>query len=253
LGHVVSAQIGLFPASADHAVGDVLRAADFKSWPCDPSWRPLVDAFAASEVGQGLVQRLQSALAAGDRVYPPQPLRALTLTPLSGVKVVVLGQDPYHGAGQANGLAFSVGAGVRIPPSLRNIFKEVSLNGGRRHVDGVLDDWARQGVLLLNTALTVRDGSPASHSNWGWATLTDAVIKAVAMRDQPAVFLLWGAHAQTKAPLIQSVSSGRHAILMSNHPSPLSASRPPLPFVGNGHFKAANAALTAWGQLPIDW
>ena len=97
MGHVVSAQIGLFPASADHAVGDVLRVADFKSWSCDPSWRPLVDAFAASEVGQGLVQRLQSALAAGDRVYPPQPLRALTLTPLSGVKVVVLGQDPYHG------------------------------------------------------------------------------------------------------------------------------------------------------------
>ena len=253
MGLVVSAQIGLFPASADHAVGDVLRAADFKSWPCDPSWRPLVDAFAASEVGQGLVQRLQSALAAGDRVYPPQPLRALTLTPLSGVKVVVLGQDPYHGSGQANGLAFSVGAGVRIPPSLRNIFKEVSLNGGRRHVDGVLDDWARQGVLLLNTALTVRDGSPASHSNWGWATLTDAVIKAVAMRDQPAVFLLWGAHAQTKTPLIQSVGSGRHVILMSNHPSPLSASRPPQPFVGNGHFKAANAALTAWGLPPIDW
>jgi uracil-DNA glycosylase len=232
-----------------------LSTADFAAWHCDTTWRPVVDTFADSEVGRQLRNRLQQAIAQGAVVYPPQPLRALALTPLTEVKVVVLGQDPYHGPGQANGLAFSVAPGVRIPPSLRNIFKEVSASGGRMHPDGVLDDWARQGVLLLNTTLTVADGAPASHARWGWSHLTDALIAAVARRGKPAVFMLWGAHAQAKRALIEAAADARcpHCILTSNHPSPLAANRPPEPFAGNGHFKAANSALAKWGQMPINW
>jgi uracil-DNA glycosylase len=232
-----------------------LSTTDFAAWHCDTTWRPVVDTFADSEVGRQLRNRLQQAISEGAVVYPPQPLRALALTPLSEVKVVVLGQDPYHGPGQANGLAFSVAPGVRIPPSLRNIFKEVSASGGRMHPDGVLDDWARQGVLLLNTTLTVADGAPASHARWGWSHLTDALIAAVARRGKPAVFMLWGAHAQAKRALIEAAADARcpHRILTSNHPSPLAANRPPEPFAGNGHFRAANSALTKWGQMPINW
>jgi uracil-DNA glycosylase len=234
---------------------DALSTADFAAWHCDNTWRPVIDAFANSGVGQHLRSRLQQAIDEGAVVYPPQPLRALALTPLSAVKVVVLGQDPYHGPGQANGLAFSVASGVRIPPSLRNIFKEVRAGGGRVHLDGVLDDWASQGVLLLNTTLTVADGAPASHARWGWAHLTDALIAAVARRNKPTVFMLWGAHAQAKRPLIEAAADAGspRCILMSNHPSPLAATRPPEPFVGNGHFKAANLALTSWGQTPVNW
>ena len=234
---------------------DTLNTADFAAWHCDTTWRPVVDAFAASEAGRQLRSRLQQTIDEGAVVYPPQPLRALALTPLPAVKVVVLGQDPYHGPGQANGLAFSVASGVRIPPSLRNIFKEVSAGGGRAHRDGVLDDWASQGVLLLNTTLTVADGAPASHARWGWSHLTDALIEAVARRSKPAVFMLWGAHAQAKRALIEGAADPAcpHRILTSNHPSPLAATRPPEPFVGNGHFKAANLALTNWGQTPIGW
>ncbi len=234
---------------------DALNTADFSAWHCDTTWRPVVDAFAASEAGRQLRSRLQLAMAQGAVVYPPQPLRALALTPLREVKVVVLGQDPYHGPGQANGLAFSVAPGVRIPPSLRNIFKEVRAGGGRVHSDGVLDGWAGQGVLLLNTTLTVADGAPASHARWGWSDLTDALIAAVARRHKPTVFMLWGAHAQAKRSLIEATADAAcpHCILTSNHPSPLAATRPPEPFVGNGHFKAANLALASWGQTPVNW
>ena len=249
-------QDNLFDSPAQSVGASVaLRDADIAAWHCDITWRPFVDAFAQSEAGQQLRSRLQQAIAKGAVVYPPQPLRALALTPLPEVKVVVLGQDPYHGPGQANGLAFSVAAGVRIPPSLSNIFKEVRASGGRVHLDGVLDEWASQGVLLLNTTLTVADGAPASHARWGWANLTDALITAVASRSRPAVFMLWGAHAQAKRDLIEAAGDAAcpHCILTSNHPSPLAAARPPVPFVDNGHFKAANLALAKWGQTPINW
>jgi len=159
------------------------------------------------------------------------------------VRVVILGQDPYHGRGQAEGLAFSVAPGVPFPPSLRNIFKELQRDLGEPfpplHLPGgSLERWARKGVLLLNTCLTVEEGLPASHSGKGWEVLTDAVIRHVSDNAQPCVFMLWGAHAQGKRALIDA---GRHLVLAANHPSPLSALRPPAPFIGCGHFSQARA------------
>jgi uracil-DNA glycosylase len=199
----------------------------------------------SSEPGQVLSARLSQALQAGAVVYPPDPFRALALTPLKGVRVVILGQDPYHGPGQAEGLAFSVPDGVRIPPSLRNIFKELQTSLGRLPSSrGSLLSWASQGVLLLNTCLTVDHGQPASHARWGWEGLTDALVGAVAQGHQPVVFMLWGAHAQAKKDLIRAAAgSDRHLILEANHPSPLSAMRAPLPFLGCGHFALANHFL----------
>jgi uracil-DNA glycosylase len=159
------------------------------------------------------------------------------------VRVVILGQDPYHGRGQAEGLAFSVAPGVALPPSLRNIFKELQRDLGTApppfpNPGGSLVKWAMHGVLLLNTCLTVEEGQPASHSGRGWEVLTDAVIRHVSDGEDPVVFMLWGAHAQSKRALIDI---GRHKVLMSNHPSPLSALRPPVPFIGCGHFGEARA------------
>ena len=211
--------------------------------------------FLASAPGQQLSARLSQALAEGQRVYPTEPLRALALTPLEDVRVLILGQDPYHGPGQAEGLAFSVAAGVKVPPSLRNIFKELqrSLNLPAP-ADGSLVRWAQQGVLLLNTCLTVQDGLAASHARWGWEALTDRLVEQVAARAQPVVFMLWGAHAQAKKRLIEAAAlSGPHLLLEANHPSPLSAMRPPAPFVGCGHFRLANAFLVENGQKAIDW
>jgi len=221
------------------------------AWDVAAGWRPVVDAFMASPDGRRLAAYIGERLAAGATIYPPQPLRALALTPLAGVKVVILGQDPYHGPGQAEGLAFSVAPGVRLPPSLRNIFKERQRDLGLPiPASGSLAAWARDGVLLLNTSLTVEDGQAGSHARRGWEVLTDALIQAVAASASPCVYMLWGAHAQAKAGLIESTAA-RHGrerlILQSNHPSPLSASRPPVPFVGNGHFSAARDWLAARG------
>lgn len=233
-----------------------------------PGWRAVTDAFRAAPQGQALIQAVDARRAAGAVVYPDDVFRALRLTPLDAVRVVVLGQDPYHGPGQAEGLAFSVPAGVPLPPSLRNIFKErdrdlagapaasddaASVPRGRTAArpEGSLRTWARQGVLLLNTSLTVEDGQAGSHAGLGWEALTDALIAAVAQRAEPAVFLLWGAHAQRKRELIQSASAG-HWILEANHPSPLSATRGPVPFIGCGHFSVANAFGRAHGWT-IDW
>ena len=159
------------PAAIAHAPQGQLHTVDPTQWLCDASWQPLIDHFFAEPVGSALLHRLQVAMGRGlgpandgNSIYPPQPLRALSLTPLPAVRVVVLGQDPYHGPGQANGLAFSVAPGARIPPSLRNIFKELTRCGMPPRHDGCLDDWARQGVLLLNTALTVSRGQPGSHA-----------------------------------------------------------------------------------------
>ena len=192
-----------------------------------------------------LLNFLRERLADRAVIFPSAPLRALELTPPEAVRTVILGQDPYHGRGQAEGLAFSVAPGVPLPPSLRNIFKEMQRDLGQvpppfPQPGGSLARWAREGVLLLNTCLTVEEGQPASHSGRGWEVLTDAVIREVSLKAQPAVFMLWGAHAQSKRPLIDA---SRHLVLTANHPSPLSALRPPVPFIGCAHFSQARAWL----------
>lgn len=222
-------------------MADQLQGADPAAWPVAAGWQRLTDHFFASDAGQGLLAFLRQRLEAGAVIFPPQPLRALQLTPPDEVRVVILGQDPYHGRGQAEGLAFSVAPGVAFPPSLRNIFKELQRDLGTPppafpQPGGSLVKWAQKGVLLLNTCLTVEEGQPASHSGKGWEVLTDAVIRQVSQESQPAVFMLWGAHAQSKRALIDA---SRHLVLTANHPSPLSALRPPVPFIGCGHFSRA--------------
>ena len=199
---------------------------------------------------------IKDRLKAGAHIFPPQPLRALQLTPLSEVRVVILGQDPYHGLGQAEGLAFSVQPGVALPPSLRNIFKELKADLGLQPpMSGSLLPWAQRGVLLLNTCLTVEEGQAGSHAKRGWETLTDALIQAVAAQPQACVFMLWGAHAQAKLPLIAQASA-EHAwprlVLQANHPSPLSALRGPTPFMGCRHFSQARDWLASQ-NLPLNW
>jgi uracil-DNA glycosylase len=235
-----------FPEMAGGAaVPDQLTGADPSVWPVAPGWQPLVDGFFASSTGQKLLQFLQHRLDEGAVIFPPRPLRALELTPPEEVRIVILGQDPYHGRGQAEGLAFSVAPGVALPPSLRNIFKELQRDLGRPPPPfpvpgGSLVRWATKGVLLLNTCLTVEEGRPASHAGRGWEALTDAVIRHVSDGPQPVVFMLWGGHAQSKRALIDE---SRHQVLVANHPSPLSALRPPLPFIGCGHFSKAVESL----------
>jgi uracil-DNA glycosylase len=237
-------------------VPDRLLSAQSEDWPVADDWQPVVASFWASDTGRQLQAYLAARLAAGAVVYPPQPLRALETTPLHGVRVVILGQDPYHGPSQAEGLAFSVGAGVRLPPSLRNIFKELQRDLGLpMPAQGSLLSWAQDGVLLLNTSLTVEDGQAASHAKRGWEALTDALIQQVASVATPCVYMLWGAHAQAKAPLIASAAQAHRRevlILQSNHPSPLSALRPPVPFIGSGHFGQAQRWLAKRGEV-LDW
>ena len=215
-----------------------LTGADPSAWRVAPDWQVVVGDFFASSTGQSLLGFLRSRLAEAAVIFPPQPLRALELTSSEQVRVVILGQDPYHGRGQAEGLAFSVAPGVPLPPSLRNIFKELQRDLATPApmfpiTGGSLVPWARKGVLLLNTCLTVEEGLPASHAKRGWEALTDAVIRKVSSGERPVVFVLWGAHAQSKRLLIDA---SRHKVLVANHPSPLSALRPPLPFIGCGHF-----------------
>ena len=229
--------------AANPGTADQLQSADPSAWPVAPGWQALTDQFFSTDAGQKLIEFLRGRLAAGAVVFPPQPLRALQLTPPEQVSVVILGQDPYHGRGQADGLAFSVASGVALPPSLRNIFKELQRDLGSPPPKfpvpgGSLVRWAARGVLLLNTCLTVEEGKPASHAGKGWELLTDAVIRQVSSGDRPVVFMLWGAHAQSKRALIDG---SRHKVLVANHPSPLSALRPPLPFIGCGHFSEARA------------
>lgn len=221
-------------------------------WPLAADWAPEVGRFLAGSTGRQLGVFIEQRLAAGAVIYPPQPFRALELTPLADVEVVILGQDPYHGPGQAHGLAFSVPDGIKPPPSLRNIFKELARDPGveaEAHSGGSLEPWARQGVLLLNTSLTVEEGHPASHAKQGWETLTDQLISAISAKPESVVFMLWGAHAQAKQALI----AARHQVLMANHPSPLSALRPPKPFIGCGHFSGANDFLQSHGRRPVTW
>ncbi|MFD1610347.1 uracil-DNA glycosylase [Sphingomonas tabacisoli] len=214
------------------------------------SWlEPLRSEF-ANPYMTGLKQFLLAEKAAGKRIFPAgsEWFRALDLTPLDQVRVVILGQDPYHGEGQAHGLCFSVKPDVRVPPSLVNIYKEMQSDLGippARH--GFLEHWAQQGVLLLNAVLTVQMGMAASHQGRGWERFTDAVIRLVNERAEPTVFLLWGSHAQRKASFIDQ---SRHLVLKAPHPSPLSAHGG---FFGCRHFSKANAFLEQAGRGAIDW
>ena len=214
------------------------------------SWTAsLASALGTREMAE-LERFLDAKQQAGKTIYPPRPdwFRALELTPLDKVRVVILGQDPYHGPGQANGLAFSVPAGVRPPPSLLNIFKELESDLGiPRPMHGCLEHWARQGVLMLNSVLTVEMGKAASHSRKGWERFTDAIIRVVNDRPDPVVFLLWGAYAHKKAA---NVDTSRHLVLKAAHPSPLSAYNG---FFGSKVFSQCNAFLVSNGHSPIDW
>ena len=233
------------------------------NWPVAAGWDEAVAEFLSSAAGQALAKSVQARLDAGAVIYPPTPFKALALTPLDQVRVVILGQDPYHGAGQAQGLAFSVAPGIKIPPSLRNIFKEIQRESGKLSViqaekgdkSGSLVKWAEQGVLLLNTCLTVEDGLPASHAKLGWEGLTDTLISLVVKHNKKVVFMLWGAHAQAKQALMRAedLLENEHLVLCANHPSPLSAMRPPAPFMGCGHFGSANTFLANHGISPINW
>lgn len=256
---------GLFEA-------ECLRDWAPEAWltPLASDWQVVVRSFFDSEPGQSLARALRARLDAGAVIYPPRPLRALELTSLDAVRVLILGQDPYHGPGQAEGLAFSVAPGVKSPPSLRNIYKELArdpqLAPWAMPTHGSLQGWARQGVLLLNTCLTVEDGRAASHAGLGWEVLTQQIIRIVAEQEHPVVFMLWGAHAQKAlaqalkhvlAPGDGAPAPGaagwRHWVLTANHPSPLSALRGPQPFLGCGHFSQANALLRAAGRGEIAW
>jgi uracil-DNA glycosylase len=231
------------------ATSATLRSID---WQAGDGWQPLIDAWRESADGQRIAALLKTRLAEGAVIYPPDPLRALRLTPLTNVKVVIVGQDPYHGPGQAEGLSFSVPVGEKLPPSLRNIFKELQRDLGQQPaMSGHLVEWAKRGVLLLNTSLTVEDGAAGSHAKKGWESLTDALIAATAKDPAPKVYLLWGAHAQAKAPLIEAAGH-RHLVLQANHPSPLSATRGPAPFIGCGHFSAARDWLKGQG-VDLAW
>ncbi len=216
----------------------------------DDSWRvPLAGVLASPEMA-ALMAFLQAERAAGKHIFPPESewFHAFSLAPLPSVRVVILGQDPYHGEGQAHGLAFSVRPGVPVPPSLANIYHELHTDLGispARH--GNLEAWARQGVLLLNSVLTVEMGQAATHQRKGWESFTNAAIQLVAAQPAPCAFLLWGAHAQRKAAF---VDHERHLVLKAPHPSPLSAHRG---FLGSSHFSRVNTWLDTQGRPPIDW
>ncbi|AXT39417.1 uracil-DNA glycosylase [Alteromonas sp. BL110] len=199
----------------------------------------------------GLLERVKNARVAGSVIYPPQSdvFNALKYTPLDKVKVVILGQDPYHGPNQAHGLCFSVKAGVKTPPSLKNMYKELSadIDGFSEPNHGTLTSWTEQGVLLLNTVLTVEQGKAHSHAKWGWETFTDKVIDVVNTHCHNVVFLLWGSHAQKKG---KHIDREKHHVLHAPHPSPLSAHRG---FLGCKHFSQTNQYLIEKGKAPINW
>lgn len=217
------------------------------------SWRGSLEGVLSTSEARRLGGFLKAEEAAGKVIFPPrgQRLTALELTPLDEVKVVILGQDPYHGPGQAHGLSFSVRQGVRIPPSLVNIYKELKTDiGFVPPAHGDLSAWARQGVLLLNNALTVEQGQAGSHQNKGWEAITDACVAAVAAGPNPCVFMLWGSHAQKKAARVPGLTDGRHLVLKAPHPSPLSAHNG---WFGSRHFSKANEFLASVGRDTVDW
>lgn len=217
------------------------------------SWRPALEGVLATPKSRALGAFLQAEEAAGKAIYPTHDLRfaALDLTALNAVKVVILGQDPYHRPGQAHGLSFSVQPGVAVPRSLANIYKELASDLGLpRPQTGNLEPWARQGVLLLNTLLTVERGKPLSHKGMGWEEITATAIAAVAADAQPCVFMLWGDPAQKTVKRLPDGIGKQHQVLTAPHPSPLSARRG---FFGCRHFSQANAFLEAQGRGAVDW
>ena len=216
----------------------------------EPSWKARVGDYLQRDEMRSLSEFLRQRKAAGARIYPPGPqmFAAFDATPFDAVKVVVLGQDPYHGAGQAHGLCFSVLPGVPVPPSLDNIFKEIQRDLGIARQDhGYLLPWAQRGVLLLNAVLTVEDGRAGAHQGKGWEGFTDHVVELLNREREDLVFLLWGSYAQAKGKVIDT---RKHRVLKTTHPSPLSAHRG---FMGSGHFSATNEFLVRHGQSPIDW
>jgi uracil-DNA glycosylase len=218
-----------------------------------PSWRSVLEPVLATAEARQLGGFIQKREREGVEVFPPrgQRLAALELTPLDAVRAVILGQDPYHGPRQAHGLCFSVQRGVKPPPSLANIFREIEADLGLARPDhGNLEAWARQGVLLLNDVLTVERGQPHSHKGRGWEAITDAIVAAVAARSEPCVFLLWGSPAKAKAQRVPGLSGSHHLVLTARHPSPFSAHSG---FFGCRHFSSANAFLKAQGRGEIDW
>jgi uracil-DNA glycosylase len=215
----------------------------------EESWKRVLAPEFEKPYFQELARQLHAEKRAGRTIYPPGPLifNAFNLTPFDQVKVVIIGQDPYHGPGQAEGLSFSVPHGMPLPPSLVNIYKEIETDlGVTLHKDGSLRGWAEQGVFLLNAVLTVRAGQPTSHSRIGWAEFTDAVIRTLSEQREGLVFLLWGNFARSKRELIDT---SRHTVLEAAHPSPLARGA----FFGCRHFSKANQILQSQGLAPIDW
>ncbi len=224
------------------------RMIDFNS--LDSSWQGIIEPEIQKPYLQDLQRFLDAEIERGEIIYPPHAdiFRSFYLTKFSDVKIVIVGQDPYHGKGQAHGLAFSVCEGVKIPPSLQNIFKEISREYNCEiPSSGDLTHWAKQGVLLLNATLTVRANEAGSHQKQGWELFTDEIICALAARSSPIVFMLWGAYAQKKA---ECIDQAKHLILTAPHPSPLSAHRG---FIGCGHFRTANEFLKKNGRGEISW
>jgi uracil-DNA glycosylase len=232
------------------AIGKGEKMSDKTSVKLDPSWLDVIGV----EFDKSYMVQLKSFLAqekkAGKVIYPKgdEIFNAMNTTRFDDVRVVILGQDPYHGEGQAHGLSFSVRSGVKLPPSLMNIYKEISAEYDvLMPKDGDLTRWAKQGVLLLNATLTVQDSLAGSHQNKGWEEFTDAIVRAINDRAENIVFLLWGSYAQKKGAIIDRK---KHLVLTASHPSPLSAHRG---FLGCGHFRAANDYLESNGFPPIDW
>ncbi|MCH1918351.1 uracil-DNA glycosylase [Shewanella sp. A3A] len=214
-------------------------------------WADFIAAEQQQPYFQKLTEFVANERASGKAIYPPQDevFRAFDLTPLDQVRVVLLGQDPYHGPNQAHGLCFSVKPGIKAPPSLANMYKELATDIADFEIPnhGFLESWAKQGMLMLNTVLTVEQGKAHSHAKAGWETFTDHVIDLLNAHETPKIFVLWGGHAQKKG---QRLDASRHRIISGPHPSPLSAYRG---FFGCQHFSEINRQLVAWGQAPIDW
>ncbi|PMH10822.1 uracil-DNA glycosylase [Vibrio splendidus] len=215
------------------------------------TWESIINDEREKAYFQSVLAFVEQQRNSGKTIYPPQEqvFSAFDMTPFESVRVVVLGQDPYHGVSQAHGLAFSVLPGVKIPPSLRNMYKELAqdIEGFEIPSHGYLDSWASQGVLMLNTVLTVEEAKAHSHAKCGWETFTDAIIAELNQRSEPIIFLLWGAHAQKKG---QAIDADKHHVLTAPHPSPLSAHRG---FFGCQHFSTTNKLLSSMDQQPIDW
>ncbi len=215
------------------------------------TWKSIINDEREKEYFQNVLTFVEQQRNSGKTVYPPQDqvFSAFDMTPFESVRVVILGQDPYHGANQAHGLAFSVLPGVKIPPSLRNMYKELAqdIKGFEAPSHGFLESWASQGVLMLNTVLTVEEAKAHSHAKCGWESFTDAIIAELNQRSEPIIFLLWGAHAQKKG---QVIDAKKHHVLVAPHPSPLSVRRG---FFGCQHFSTTNKLLSSIDQQPIDW